>query len=47
LIVVVVLFLTGGKSGARTVLNAAKKTASGLVANLTTQAAASMMKKDS
>ena len=46
LILFIVLFITGGKSAAGNVVNTIKSGARELVANITTQAAASMMKKD-
>ena len=46
LILVVVLFVTGGKSAATGLLGTVKKTLTGLLTNLTAQAATSMLKKD-
>lgn len=45
LILVVVIFVTGGKSAATNIVNTIKGGATGMLANLTTQAAASMIKK--
>ena len=46
LILVVVLFVTGGKSAATGLLGTVKNTLTGLLTNLTAQAATSMLKKD-
>lgn len=47
LILVVVVFATGGKSAATNIVSKAKNGALGLLTNLTTKAATSMIKKDS
>jgi hypothetical protein len=45
LILVVVIFVTGGKSAATNIANTIKGGAMGMLGNITTQAAASMIKK--
>jgi cobalamin biosynthesis protein CobD/CbiB len=46
LVIILIIFVMGGKSTANNLVNTARKGASNLLANMTTRAASQMLKRD-